>query len=431
MPPSATHHTLTYSDLSSLLKSLYSLQRHGIKLGLEHTYRLLESIGNPHDGLVFIHVAGTNGKGSTCAMISSMLRALGKKVGLYTSPHLLHFNERIRVDGFPISDQEIIMFMNKAEDDIMQIESTFFETTTAMALDHFKNNEVDVAVIETGLGGSLDSTNVINPVLSVITPVSLDHRDILGEDIVKIATEKAGIIKPGVPLILAEQEKKVERLFQKKADQVNSEIQIVKSSMVLDIDFDQNGCHFSFESDLYHLPLIGTHQAYNAAMAVKSVQKYDSTIKTAELQTGLKTVQWPGRLEKVDNFIYYDVAHNQAGISSVIKTIKRLYPNRPLIGLFCLKNDKEFVLIAKSFQDSMNTVYVTTDKNGLLIDSYRLWESLKNIGCKSEPVDTVSVGIARMKLKINQGGIGLIFGSHYIAEEVYKEFEISFDTGQI
>ena len=431
MPPSATHHTLTYSDLSSLLKSLYSLQRHGIKLGLEHTYRLLESIGNPHDGLVFIHVAGTNGKGSTCAMISSMLRALGKKVGLYTSPHLLHFNERIRVDGFPISDQEIIMFMNKAEDDIMQIESTFFETTTAMALDHFKNNEVDVAVIETGLGGSLDSTNVINPVLSVITPVSLDHRDILGEDIVKIATEKAGIIKPGVPLILAEQEKKVERLFQKKADQVNSEIQIVKSSMVLDIDFDQNGCHFSFESDLYHLPLIGTHQAYNAAMAVKSVQKYDSTIKTTELQTGLKTVQWPGRLEKVDNFIYYDVAHNQAGISSVIKTIKRLYPNRPLIGLFCLKNDKEFVLIAKSFQDSMNTVYVTTDKNGLLIDSYRLWESLKNIGCKSEPVDTVSVGIARMKLKINQGGIGLIFGSHYIAEEVYKEFEISFDTGQI
>ena len=431
MPPSATHHTLTYSDLSSLLKSLYSLQRHGIKLGLEHTYRLLESIGNPHDGLVFIHVAGTNGKGSTCAMISSMLRALGKKVGLYTSPHLLHFNERIRVDGFPISDQEIIMFMNKAEDDIMQIESTFFETTTAMALDHFKNNEVDVAVIETGLGGSLDSTNVINPVLSVITPVSLDHRDILGEDIVKIATEKAGIIKPGVPLILAEQEKKVERLFQKKADQVNSEIQIVKNSMVLDIDFDQNGCHFSFESDLYHLPLIGTHQAYNAAMAVKSVQKYDSTIKTAELQTGLKTVQWPGRLEKVDNFIYYDVAHNQAGISSVIKTIKRLYPNRPLIGLFCLKNDKEFVLIAKSFQDSMNTVYVTTDKNGLLIDSYRLWESLKNIGCKSEPVDTVSAGVARMKLKINQGGIGLIFGSHYIAEEVYKEFEISFDTGQI
>ena len=431
MPPSATHHTLTYSDLSSLLKSLYSLQRHGIKLGLEHTYRLLESIGDPHDGLVFIHVAGTNGKGSTCAMISSMLRALGKKVGLYTSPHLLHFNERIRVDGFPISDQEIIMFMNKAEDDIMQIESTFFETTTAMALDHFKNNEVDVAVIETGLGGSLDSTNVINPVLSVITPVSLDHRDILGEDIVKIATEKAGIIKPGVPLILAEQEKKVERLFQKKADQVNSEIQIVKNSMVLDIDFDQNGCHFSFESDLYHLPLIGTHQAYNAAMAVKSVQKYDSTIKTAELQTGLKTVQWPGRLEKVDNFIYYDVAHNQAGISSVIKTIKRLYPNRPLIGLFCLKNDKEFVLIAKSFQDSMNTVYVTTDKNGLLIDSYRLWESLKNIGCKSEPVDTVSAGIARMKLKINQGGIGLIFGSHYIAEEVYKEFEISFDTGKI
>ena len=198
--------TLTSLDLSHILESLYSLQRHGIKLGLEHTYRLLEAIGNPHDGLRFIHVAGTNGKGSTCAMIYSILRASGKKVGLYTSPHLCHFNERIRVDGSPINDQEIMIFMNKAVNDIKQIESTFFETTTAMALDHFKNHEVDVAVIETGLGGSLDSTNVINPDLSVITPISLDHKDILGDDIVKIATEKAGIIKSGVPLICAEQE---------------------------------------------------------------------------------------------------------------------------------------------------------------------------------------------------------------------------------
>ena len=426
-----TYRTLTFSDLSFLLQSLYSLQRHGIKLGLEHTYRLLEAIGNPHDGLRFIHVAGTNGKGSTCAMIYSILRASGKKVGLYTSPHLCHFNERIRVDGSPINDQEIMIFMNKAVNDIKQIESTFFETTTAMALDHFKNHEVDVAVIETGLGGSLDSTNVINPDLSVITPISLDHKDILGDDIVKIATEKAGIIKSGVPLICAEQEKVVEKLLKKKVNKVNTEIQMITSSMVQEIAFDQNGCHFSFEGELYQLPLIGNHQAHNAAMAVKSVKKYDSSIKTISLQTGIKNVQWPGRLEQVSKYIYYDVAHNQAGISSAIKTIKTIYPSRTLIGLFCLKNDKEFDLIVKSFQYTMHKVYVATDKKGFLIDSYQLSELLEMVGSKSKPVDTISAGISRMKLKINQGGIGLIFGSHYIAEEVYKEFEISFETGQI
>jgi len=364
-------------------------------------------------------------------MIYSILRASGKKVGLYTSPHLCHFNERIRVDGSPINDQEIMIFMNKASNDIKQIESTFFETTTAMALDHFKNHEVDVAVIETGLGGSLDSTNVINPDLSVITPISLDHKHILGDDIVKIATEKAGIIKSGVPLICAEQEKVVEKLLKKKVNKVNTEIQMITSSMVQEIAFDQNGCHFSFEGELYQLPLIGNHQAHNAAMAVKSVKKYDSSIKTISLQTGIKNVQWPGRLEQVSKYIYYDVAHNQAGISSAIKTIKTIYPSRTLIGLFCLKNDKEFDLIVKSFQYTMHEVYVATDKKGFLIDSYQLSGLLEMAGCKSKPVDTISAGIARMKLKINQGGIGLIFGSHYIAEEVYEEFEISFETGQI
>ena len=364
-------------------------------------------------------------------MIYNVLQASGVKVGLYTSPHLYRFNERIRVDGSPINDQEIIMFMNKASNDIKLIESTFFETTTVMALDHFRNNDVDIAVIETGLGGLLDSTNVITPNLSVITPISLDHQDILGDNILDIAEEKAGIIKPGVPLICAEQEKIVEKLLQNKANQVNSEFKIIKNSMVQDIVFDKNGCQFSFDDELYQLPLIGIHQVYNAAVAIKSVQKYDSTIKTIDLQTGLKTVKWPGRLEQVDKYIYYDVAHNQSGISSVIKAIKTIYPSRPLIGLFCLKNNKEFDIIVESFCDNMHTVYVTTDKNGLLIDPYQLSESLVMAGCKNEPIDTVSLGIFRMKQKIKQGGIGLIFGSHYIAEEVYNEFEISFDKGQI
>jgi dihydrofolate synthase/folylpolyglutamate synthase len=159
-----------------------------------------------------IHVAGTNGKGSTCAMIASILHASGKNVGLYTSPHLIRFNERIRINGYPIPDKQIITFMQKVDPVIQEIESTFFETTTAMAFDYFQQQKVDVAVIETGLGGRLDSTNVIQPKVTVISHISMDHMDILGKDIEKIANEKAGIIKNNVPLIIAEQTPKVKNI---------------------------------------------------------------------------------------------------------------------------------------------------------------------------------------------------------------------------
>ena len=213
---SAKSPTLTSTDFSALLKSLFNLQRLGIKLGLEHTFRLLDFIGNPQDDLTMVHVAGTNGKGSTCAMIASILHASGKNVGLYTSPHLIRFNERIRINGYPIPDKQIITFMKKVGPVVQEIESTFFETTTAMAFDYFQQQKVDVAVIETGLGGRLDSTNVIKPKVTVISHISMDHMDILGKDIEKIANEKAGIIKNNVPLIIAEQTPKVKNILLKK-----------------------------------------------------------------------------------------------------------------------------------------------------------------------------------------------------------------------
>jgi len=156
---------LTFTDFSETLESLYLLQRHGIKMGLDHTFRLLEFLKNPQNNLRIIHIAGTNGKGSTSSIIYSILKQHGYKVGLYTSPHLISFNERIRINGIPISDQEILSFMIRMRPAIKNIKSTFFEVTTAMALDHFNQHQVDVAVIETGLGGRLDSTNVVNPAL--------------------------------------------------------------------------------------------------------------------------------------------------------------------------------------------------------------------------------------------------------------------------
>jgi dihydrofolate synthase/folylpolyglutamate synthase len=181
--------------LNKLLTYLYSLERRGIKVGLEHTKRLLKKVGDPHNYFPSIHVAGTNGKGSTCAMIGSIFRETGLKTGLYTSPHLLRFNERIRVDGIPISDKDIIQFVKQYRHSFDEIPVTFFEATTAMAFWYFKKSCVDVAVIETGLGGRHDSTNVLIPKLTVITPVALDHRHLLGRNLKEIAREKGGIIK--------------------------------------------------------------------------------------------------------------------------------------------------------------------------------------------------------------------------------------------
>ena len=197
------------------LNVLFSLQRREVKLGLDHTYYLLDYLQNPEKGLKMIHIAGTNGKGSTAAFISSILIQKGYRVGVFTSPHLIKFNERIRVNGNFITDLEILEFLNKAKSAIKRIQSTFFETTTAMALSYFKSKDVDFAVIETGLGGRLDSTNVIKPLVSVITSISLDHMDLLGETVEKIAYEKAGIIKKNTPLIIGPNKKSVADVFKK------------------------------------------------------------------------------------------------------------------------------------------------------------------------------------------------------------------------
>ena len=206
---------MNYPAIKNQLDVLFSLQRKEIKLGLEHTHALLDYLHNPEKNLKMIHIAGTNGKGSTAAFISSILIEKGYKVGVFTSPHLIKFNERIRVNSNFITDLEILEFLNVNENAIKKIQSTFFETTTAMALSHFKNQDVDFAVIETGLGGRLDATNVIKPLVSLITSISLDHMDLLGSTIEKIAYEKAGIIKKNTPLIIGPNKKSVVDVFKK------------------------------------------------------------------------------------------------------------------------------------------------------------------------------------------------------------------------
>ena len=398
-------------------------------MGLEHTLSLLDFLNNPQESIKTIHIAGTNGKGSTGATIYSILRGHGYKVGLYTSPHLIKFNERIRVNGRFITDEEIISFMRYAQPSINEIKSTFFEVTTAMAFSHFNEKNVDIAIIETGLGGRLDSTNVVNPVLTVMTPISFDHIDILGDTIEKIAAEKAGIIKDRVPLITAKQIEEVFNILKRKADEKNSTIDT--PSDPIDIEIGLNGTGFKLGGRIFLTSLIGNHQADNASLAISAVKKFNPQISYEVIAKGLKNVSWPGRLQLVSNRTYYDVAHNEDSIQRVLENLNTIYPNSDFYGLFCLKGDKELKSIGKYIKSQFKMLFVTTSQDGLLLDPINLSKKLKKLDITNYPLDNIHICMEKINSLRKPNDVTLIFGTHYIAKEIFSEFEISFDSGLI
>ena len=398
-------------------------------MGLNHTSWLLKFLNNPQDNFKTIHVAGTNGKGSTAAIINSILIANNYKVGLYTSPHLINFNERIRVNGLTITDKEIISFMKHVEPAINEIKSTFFEVTTAMAFYHFNNNDVDIAVIETGLGGRLDSTNVVNPSLTVMTPISLDHREILGETIEKIAKEKAGIIKRGVPLITANQVNNVSKILEKRVREKESVMHICPNPE--SVKLSSGGTTFEVNGNNFNTSLIGNYQAQNASLAIATIKLFNSSISYETINKGLRNVYWPGRLQLVADKIYYDVAHNENGVKSVLNNLNRMFPTSKLYGLLCLKGDKEIDCIAESIKSQFEMLFVSTSKDGLLMEPEKLSKELHNLKVINFPLNDISSSISKIKKVRKPDDVILIFGSHYIANEIFSEFEISFDTGLI
>ena len=420
---------MTSPDIDVQLNSLYSLQRKGIKLGLEHTAQLLNFLGNPDKKLTLIHVAGTNGKGSTCAHLQTILRGHGYKVGLYTSPHLIKFNERIRINGVPISDDEIISFMISIDSAINKIESTFFEVTTAMALNHFNEHNVDVAIIETGLGGRLDSTNVIKPNLTVMTPISMDHMEILGNSIEEIANEKSGIIKDGVALITAKQDKIVTNILFNKASEKNTSVIIV--DMPSNISIRPKGTDFILNDQNYKTPLIGEFQAENASLAISALKHFNKQITYETICNSLKELYWPARMQVLSEGIYYDVAHNSSGIQTTLRCLQDMCPGHKLYGLFCLKGDKDLKSIAVQLKGKFKKLFVAGSNHRLINNPKQLSKKLNNHGIKNYPIESIKNGVELLKRGIKKRGIGIIFGTHYIAEEVFKEFEISFDSGNI
>ena len=415
------------AEISPILDKLFSLQRLGIKVGLDHTIQLLNRCGNPHNKLKTIHIAGTNGKGSTAAILQSILRTAGLKVGLYTSPHLVSFNERIRVNGSPISNDFIIDFMKKFNDDINEIESTFFETTTVLSLCYFYFKKVDVAIIETGLGGRLDSTNVLNPNLSIITSIDIDHQNILGNTIEEIANEKAGIIKKNTPLITFKQPKKILDILRNRAKTLNAKIEIVVDPQKIVVD--NFSTKFVINNKTFSIPLIGEHQAYNAALAIRSSNIFMGPLSHQMIKDGVKNTVWPGRFQLLNNKlkIFYDVAHNSAGINTIRSTLNSLNALEK-IGLIILKEDKDVDQISNSLKGLFDELIISTVPNAQLMSIDELNKSLNRCNIICKPIDPIEKAFNYILDKAEKGAVTIIFGSHYAARSIYKFFEINFDN---
>jgi dihydrofolate synthase/folylpolyglutamate synthase len=354
------------------LDYLFGLQRFGIKLGLSNITALLKHLGNPHQGLPAVHIAGSNGKGSTAAFLTSILRQAGYRVGLYTSPHLIDFAERIQVNGVPISEDQVVRLTDRIREVVGDMEKsgelwpdssisslpedfdpkkatlTFFEFTTAMAFVHLREERVDLAVLETGMGGRLDATNVINPLLALISPISLEHQQYLGKTLLQVAGEKAGIIKPGRPLLTTARQPRVVALLQEKCREVQApfyahgrDFRGIKTGPRL---MDFRGRRHRWKG--FRLGLAGSHQVLNASLSLAAAEmllEMGFLLKEDHLRNGLAETKWPGRLERVGNSpsILLDGAHNPGATRVLKQALEEEFPRRRLILVLGIMADKE------------------------------------------------------------------------------------------
>lgn len=325
---------------------LQSLQKFGINLGLERINYLLDKLGNPHQKFQSIHIAGTNGKGSTAAMIASILKEAGYKVGLYTSPHIFDYTERIKIRGKDITKKELATALGEVKKASFGMKSkpTIFEVLTAAAFLYFARKKVEIAVVEVGLGGRLDATNVITPLVNVITNIDYEHTEVLGKTLAKIAGEKAATIKPGVPVVTAERKPRVLKVIKKAVKNSDSLLVQVQGY------------------DSANIPnLIGRHQKLNAACAVTAIRMAQIKVTRAQIRKGLKKAQWPGRFQIVSRkpLIIMDGAHNPAGSKVLRETIHKLYPKKKYTVIFGCQKTKDYKVMLKELKPITSKLILT------------------------------------------------------------------------
>ena len=437
---SAFSKALRYLDTLTDFERLRIVRYNSNNFDLERMRLLLKKLGNPHDSFKSIHVAGTKGKGSTCAMIASMLQACGYKVGLYTSPHLVDIRERIAVNGELISHADFARLIRNVEPIAAKMKPmpTYFDVLTAVAFRHFADQKIDIAVVETGLGGRLDSTNVIKPEVTAITNISKDHMAQLGNTLAKIAAEKAGIFKPGVPAVSALQDPEAEAVLKAAAEKVGAPFDVTGKTIEFSYRFESSRmlgphnriCLTTPNSKFEHLavPLVGEHQAINCGLALSVLDKLKTrgfNIPEAKAMEGLAKTTVPGRMEMVSSNprVIVDGAHNAASLDALMKAIGQHVPYDSMVVIFGCCADKDIPGMLERITSGADKVIFTKVDNIRSANPDELAARYVELYGKMAQVATTldeALGIANRA--VTREDLICITGSFYLVGEAKKYF---------
>lgn len=416
----------TYGDA---LDFLYARTTGIWKLGLERVEAFLHTLGDPHRRVPAIHVAGTNGKGSVCATLEAALRAKGLRVAKYTSPHLVDFRERFLIDGQPVAAEQIVSFVDRWTPEVERLGATFFEATTAMAFEFFAEGGADIAVIETGLGGRLDATNVVRPLVAGVTTIGIDHVEFLGSTLEEIAFEKAGIFKRGVAAVIGDPDPEIRSLLASHARSHGAgPVRVVyddwgPSSVVV----TPEGTEFTLgTSGRLRMPLLGAHQAANAAVAISMLDLLPAAFRPtpAELSAGLARVVLPGRFQRVGKYLF-DVAHNPAGAEVLAATLAAVKPPRPLVAVLSVLADKNWRAIMKTLAPHVDRFILTNAPTSPPSRSWNIPDPLgwaRENGWDAEVIRDFDRALVR---GADGGATVLITGSFHTVGDAMLRLEVS------
>jgi dihydrofolate synthase/folylpolyglutamate synthase len=395
---------LTYPDS---VRFLYALGNEikTAKLGLDRIRAVLAALDNPQERFRSMHVAGTNGKGSTCAMIDAGLRTAGIRTGLFTSPHLIEPNERIVIDGMPVTPRQFERAFNAVHEVAGDPHPTYFETVTAMGFWLFREMGIETAVVETGLGGRLDATNVLEPILTVITPIDFDHEAYLGGTIEAIAAEKAGILKPRVPAIFARQRPEAQSILDQRAAELSVPVKYTRDFPIRDLHITARGSEFSG----IKCPLAGEHQVENAIAAALALESLGVSPK------GIENAVWPGRLEQIspNPDIILDGAHNPAGARALARYLERFYAGRKIWMIFGAMRDKAVDEIAAILFPLASELILTAPDNSRALRPEALYE----IAGRGHISPGISAALDRVRAGVSEDDVIIITGSLFLVGE--------------
>lgn len=416
---------------ASAEKFILSREFFGMKLGLEYITTFLDSIGSPQTKYKTIHLAGTNGKGSVAAMLDAILRASGYKTGLFTSPHLVDLRERIRVNGRKIAKPSVTAFVDRFRRELVKRKLSFFEVVTALALHYFCRARVDIAVIETGLGGRLDATNVLSPMLTMTTDISRDHVEILGSSLRKIAWEKGGIIKRSVPHVIGQLPPEAERVIRARCRNrqapfhrlSRSEFRMHPQSMQL--DFRSNGLAF----ERLTLSLYGEHQLKNAALALKAVSILNDdglSISEEAVREGLVRTRWPGRFQVVERTgkptLVFDVCHNAAGVVAFVESFRIRFPGKKAYVITGFVKRKDHQAMFDSLASIAKQYAVVPLKIKRSMDLTELFTTINWRGIPARRYGSLASALSKLLKICHSDDIIIVGGSHFLVGEFFEKF---------